>query len=199
VQELAIGSDEGKGQGWRDLGGTPKVIMAWLGYSSGASEVCLRMYPADTLEQARAFYSHPASVEAILALQARGWCVKPNFHWGFMAPGYAWAISQCTVDHYCAYWVEHINRSRELFRSEWDSYIAELQANRILDESGRTVFVQEFGSSQRQKASPRPGLLCEMTWPLAEAARLDTRGAFVNAVRHRINEILDAFQAPLLT
>jgi hypothetical protein len=199
VQGFAAGTDEAKAQGWRNISGTQKILMAWLGYPSDVSAVSLRMYPADTLGQARHFYADPASVQAVLALRSQDWRVEPNFHWGFMAPGYAWAPSPCAVEDYCAYWVEHIGGSRELARSEWDSYLATLQANRILDASGKEAFEQEFAGSQRQKASPRPGLFCEVTWPLAEAARLDARGAFVDAVRHRINEMLAALRAPLLT
>jgi hypothetical protein len=199
VQGFAVGADEGKAQGWRNIGGTQKILMAWLGYPSDVSAVSLRMYPADTLGQARHFYADPESVQAVLALRSQDWRVEPNFHWGFMAPGYAWAPSPCAVEDYCAYWVEHIGGSRELARSEWGSYLATLQANRILDASGKDAFEQEFAGSQRQKASPRPGLFCEVTWPLAEAARLDAQGAFVDAVTHRINEMLAALRAPLLT
>lgn len=199
VQGLAVGSDEGKASGWRNIGGTPKIFMAWLGYLSDVSAVGLRMYPADTLGQARDFYADPDSVQAVLALRSQGWRVEPNLHWGFMAPGYAWATSPCSVEHYCEYWVKHIDGSRELSRSEWNSYLSNLQVNQILDESGKDAFEQEFMGSQRQKASPRPGLFCEFTWPVAEAARLDARGTFVDAVRHRINEMLAALRAPLLT
>jgi hypothetical protein len=198
VQGFAVGTEEGKAQGWRNIGGTEKIFMAWLGYRSDVSTVSLRMYPADTLLQARHFYADPDSVKAVLALQSQDWRVEPNFHWGFMASGHAWAPSACAVEDYCAYWVKHIGESRELARSEWDSYLTMLQANSILDASGKDAFEQEFAGSQRQKASPRPGLFCEFTWPLAEAARLDARGAFVDAVRHRINEMLAALQSPLL-
>ena len=199
VQGIAVGTDDGKAQGWRNISGTQKILMAWLGYPSDVSAVSLRMYPADTLGQARHFYADLESVQDVLALRSKGWRIEPNFHWGFMAPGYAWASSPCTVEDYCAYWVEHISGSRELVRSEWDSYLTMLQANSILDASGRDAFEQELAGSQRQKASPRPGLFCEVTWHLAEAAQLDARRIFIDAVRHRINEMLGALQAPLLT
>lgn len=198
VQGLAVGIDRGKAQGWRDIDGTPKIFMAWLGYLHDISSVSLRMYPADTLGQARYFYADAESVRAVLALRSQGWRVEPNFHWGFMAPGYAWATSPCDVEHYCAYWIENIDESREQSRSEWDSYLTTLEDSRILDSTGRAAFEQEFRGSQRQKASPRPGLFCEYIWPLAEAARLDSRGTLVDTVRYRINEMLAALRAPLL-
>lgn len=198
VQGLAVNVDEGKAQGWRDISGTPKIFMAWLGFDSENANVCLRMYPADTLGQARAFYGDPASVDAVLALRAEGWRIEPNFHWGFMAGGYAWSKSPLPVDEYCAYWVKGIASTRELSRSDWDSYWSELEAVRIVDSSAREAFDREFTASQRQKAHPRPGLFCQYAWPLPEAARLDDREMLVDAVRDRIDQMLIALKPPSL-
>ena len=84
-----VGTSDGKSLGWRDLTGTPKIFMAKLGFSIDNSTVCLQMYPADTLGQAREFYGDPSAVDEVLALQLEGWRVEPNFHWGFMAGGSA--------------------------------------------------------------------------------------------------------------
>jgi len=199
VQGLALGTDEGKGPGWRDIGGTPKIFMAWLGLSSDASAVSLKLYPADTLGQARAFYADPASVRDVLALRSDGWNMQPNFHWGFMSGGYAWSASPLELEPYCQYWIDHIATTRELERPEWPSILARLTADRILDASGQDVFDRQFTASQRQRAHPRPGLLCEYTWPLHEAVSLDDCGRFVEGVRTRIKEMLGALRAPPLS
>jgi hypothetical protein len=195
VQGLVVGVAEGKAQGWRDIAGTAKIFMAWLGFASENATVNLRMYPADTLGQARAFYGDPASVNAVLALRSEGWRVEPNFHWGFMAGGYAWSKTHLPVGEYCAYWVECIADTRELARSDWDSYWAKLEAARIVDSSAKEAFDREFTASQRQKAHPRPGLFCEYSWTLPEAARMDDREMLVEAVRDRINQMLIALRA----
>jgi hypothetical protein len=140
VQGLAVGVDEGKAQGWRDIAGTPKIFMAELAFASDNASVSLRMYSADTLGQARAFYGDPASVDSVLALRSDGWRVEPNFHWGFMATGYAWTKTPLTVDEYCAYWVERISGTRELARPDWDSYWAMLVTDRIVESSGKEAF-----------------------------------------------------------
>lgn len=199
IQGLAVGSTEAKDEGWRDLEGTPKIFMAGLLYLAESSAVSLQMFPADTLGQARPFYADPASVRDVLALRSDGWRIRPNFHWGFTQTGYAWASSPVGVEDYCAYWLARIEVTREVARHEWPAYLSTLVADRIIDESGRATFEQEFGSSRRQKASPRPGLFCEYIWPLAEAADLDARGRFVGAVRERMNQMLAALRAPLLS
>ena len=169
--------------------------MAWLGFASDNATVSLRMYPADTLGQARAFYGDPASVDAVLALRLQGWRVEPNFHWGFTAAGYAWTTTPLPVEEYCAYWVDQIADTRELARFDWDSYWAKLASDRIVESSSKEAFDREFTASQRQKAHPRPGLFCEYNWLLSEATRMDDRGMLVTTVRGRVNQMLGALRS----
>ncbi|MBB1471650.1 hypothetical protein H5368_01245 [Luteimonas sp. MC1782] len=196
VQGVVVGIDKGKGTGWRDIAGTPKIFMAWLGFIGDDSTVRLRMYPADTLGQARAFYGDPESVDLVLALRSEGWRVEPNFHWGFMAGGYAWSDTRLPADEYCAYWVERIAGTRELPRTDWDSYWTKLEADGIVEPTAKAAFDREFTASQRQKAHPRPGIFCEFSWPLPEAAQMDDRGTFTETIRARMNQLLGALGAP---
>lgn len=154
-----VGTDVGKAKGARDLSGTAKIAMAWLGFTG--DKVCLRMYPGDTLTQSRALYGDRSGLNAILALQSDGWHVEPNFHWGFMATGYAWAKTPLQVEKYCDYWADEIGVTRELSRPEWETYWAELESAQIIEAVGKKAFDAEFTRSQRQKAHPRPGLFCE--------------------------------------
>jgi hypothetical protein len=108
----------------------------------------------------------------------------------------AWTETPLPVDDYCAYWIDRIADTRELGRSDWDPYWARLEADRIVERSGKEAFDREFTASQRQKASPRPGLFCEYSWPLSEATRMDDRHKLVEAVRARINQMLGALRSP---
>ena len=196
IQGSALKTDVGKALGWREIKGTRKIFMAWLGLAEGGSDVSLQMYPGDTLGQARALYSDPASVRAALALQPDNWTIKPNFHWGFMAGGYAWMASPLSVDDYCAHWIREIADTRELSRAEWEDYWSRLEAARIVLAQDKAIFDAEFTHTNRQRAQPRPGLRCEYRWPLKEATRLDEGGQFVKAVRSRVNDMLSALRAP---
>ena len=196
VQGKAVGTDVGKALGWRDIAGTPKIFMAWLGLASDNAAVSLHMHPADTLSQSRAFYGDPTSVQAVLALQSDGWRVVPNFHWGFMAGGYAWSKTPLPVEQYCAYWMNEIGATREVNRPDWETYWAKLQSAQIVEAAGKDAFDAEFTRTQRQKTHPRPGLFCEYAWPLAEARRLDTQDKLVEQVRVRLNQMLTALHAP---
>lgn len=192
-----VGTDVGKAKGARDISGTAKIAMAWLGFAD--DNVCLRMYPGDTLGQARALWGDSLAVDAVLALRLDGWRVKPNFHWGFMATGYAWSNTSLPIEKYCTYWVNEIGTTRELSRSEWEMYWAKLEAANIVEADEKVAFDADFTGSQRQKAHPRPGLFCEYIWPLVEAQRFDAHGKFVEKVRERLNQMLAALNAPPVT
>lgn len=189
-----VGTDAGKAKGARDLSGTAKVAMAWLGFAS--DKVCLRLWPGDTLTQSRALYGDRSALNAVLALQSDGWHVEPNFHWGFMATGYPSPKTPLQVEKYCDYWVNEIGATRELSRSEWEPYWAKLESAQIVVAAGKEAFDADFTDTQRQKAHPRPGLCCECMWSLAEAQQFDARGKFVDEVRGRLNQMLAALNAP---
>jgi hypothetical protein len=77
------------------------VKLAVLEYENERRLIKLRMWPADTLEQARSFYARPGTIEQVLKLEDEGWRITPNFHFGFMATGYCWTatsmpVAQCT-------------------------------------------------------------------------------------------------------
>ena len=190
-----VGTDKGKAKGGRDLSGTAKIAMAWLEFASDNSAVCLHMYPGDTLTQSRALYGDRSALDAVLALRTDDWRVEPNFHWGFMATGYAWVETPLQVEKYCDYWVNEIGATRELSRPEWETYWAKLESAQIVEAAGKEAFDADFTGSQRQKVHPRPGLSCEYTWPLAKAQRLDAHGKFVDKVRERLNQMLTALHA----
>jgi hypothetical protein len=194
-----VGTDVGKAKRERDLSGTAKIAEVWLEFVSDNSAVCLKMWPGDTLTQSRALYSDRSAVDAVLSLRSEGWRVEPNFHWGFMATGYAWAHTPLQVEKYCDYWVNEIGATRELSRREWETYWAKLESAQIVAAAGKEEFDAKFTRSQRQKAHPRPGLYCEYKWPLAEAQRLDANGNFVEKIRERLNQMLKALHAPPVT
>ena len=195
----AVGTDVSKALGGRNLSGTAKITIAWLRFAVDDATVCLQLHPGDTLIQSRALYDDRGALDAVLALRSDDrWRVKPNFHWGFMATGYAWVKkTPLSVEKYCDYWVNEIGATRELSRSEWETYWAKLESAQIVKAAEKEQFDKEFTSTQRHKAHPRPGLSCEYKWPLADAQRLDAHGDdFVEEVRKRLNQMLIALNAP---
>jgi hypothetical protein len=107
------------------------VKLARLEYESEKRLVELRLWPADTLEQARSFYARPEAVERVLKLQNKGWSVSPNFHFGFMASGYCWTKTIMPVAEYMQYWLKRIDDTGKIERSDWDRYWHNLENEKI--------------------------------------------------------------------
>jgi len=177
------------------------VVSAHSGYQGEGEKrrVVLKMYPADTLEQARALYMRPGACRNVLALESRGWSVSPKFHFGFMAKGLCWTRASAHVADYVRYWQEHIGKTRQIDRADWPAFWERLERLGFAQDADREQFDRDFTATGRGFASPRPGLACVYSWALAEAERSDGRGTFVPDVRDRINELLRAVEEPELS
>jgi hypothetical protein len=187
------------------LGTHTAVATAYLEYAEDDREVRLKMYPADTLEQARVFYNsngdRPNVVRQILTLeQHEGWRVAPNFHFGYWIRGYCWTTVRLPLAEYMSYWQNNITNTKRVQRPDWNEYWHNLAEMGIAEREGpdREEFDRQFTKTDRPYADPRPGIGCMFVWSLNEAERLDAQGQLTNAVRERINQLLEALDEPLI-
>jgi hypothetical protein len=63
---------------------------------------------------------------------------------------------------------------------------------KIATPEDREIFDRYFTNTARVSAAPRPGIRCAFVWHLEEAERLDALDQLENAVRSRINQLLEA-------
>ena len=145
------------------------VTRAVLSYNMVERNVELNMWPADTLQQARVFYKRPEATERLLALTEGGWRVQPNFHFGFMTSGLCWLTTALPAANYMSYWKKNIDSVVQIQRKDWDDYWKNLVSTRIVEDSERNKFDDNFTNAQRQTATPRPGLNCVFAWNIGEA------------------------------
>lgn len=174
------------------------VISAHIAYDREKGEVQLRMFPADTLEQARTFYKRPKAPERVLALESKDWTVSPNFHFGFMAKGLSWTNATASVAEYMRHWQRNIGETRQVDRADWRTFWDELVRLEFAQQADREQFDRDFTDTNRNSASPRPGIRCSFVWPFEEAERLDTQKSrqFGAAIKQRVNELLVAVDEP---
>lgn len=177
------------GNHWLDLPGRSTVSRARLEFNES---IKLVIYPADTLTQAKAFYSRPGAASSVLSLCDVGWKLKPNFHFGHMASGFAWTDADAPVKEYIAYWQKEIGNTRALQREEWADFWRNLVHHMFARLENKEEFDKRFTDTKRQSATPRPGLRCAYSWSLSEATVLDDRGQFVKAVSHQLEIVLRA-------
>jgi hypothetical protein len=174
------------------------VKLAALEPDDTGGTIRLRLWPGDTLEQAKALYADAARVEKVLALRERGWVVAHNFHFGHMAKGFVWTTGDIPVDDYVNYWREHIGSAAQIRRQDWTKYLAKLTKLRIATEADRQSFRRDFTDTKRNSATPRPGLSIARSWPLESAALLDDKNQFAPRVREALNAALGALGEPAI-
>jgi hypothetical protein len=194
VLAMATGVAEGRALGKRVLHGRKRITMAFLLFDVDPARILLRMYPGDTLEQARVFYRDVPAVQRVQALAAKGWSVVPDFHWGALALGVANARhGRADLKAYCGYWVDNIGDTSLVRRPDWEPYWRTLETAGIVGAEDREAFDVALTNTLRRDASPRPGICCEFQWEMDAATRLDSDGArFVTEVRERMDEVLRA-------
>jgi hypothetical protein len=163
-------------------------------------QIELALYPADTLSQAREFYARAEAVHGVRALAGRdGWVVKPNFHFGHMQRGYCWTSSDIDIDDYLRLWEERISTEVSVPRDGWEAYWSWLIESGIARKEDRPEFQRNFSDTDRQTATPRPGVMLARCWPLPAAEELDSRSALTVAVREAVDEALSAVGEPALS
>jgi len=158
--------------------------------------VGLILFPAETLGQARALYTDHAAVERLLALRERGWRLEPNFHFGYMQRGFAWVPTELGLEDYVALWLREIGSSGSVPKEAWPQYLAWLRTEGVMAERYQETFDRAFTHTDRESATPRPGLRLTRTWAIADAERLDTERRLVIEVRAAIEEALQALGEP---
>jgi hypothetical protein len=157
--------------------------------------LALHLNPGDTLTQARHLYREPARVDGLLNLRARGWDVRPNFHFGFIERGYTWTTTPLDVDSYTAYWIDRIEDLGAFQRDDWDQEFHRLISDGIFDPRDESTFDRDFRQTERRQATPRPSLVARRSWPLTRP--LD--GSFVDELRDSLRMVLLALREPLTT
>jgi hypothetical protein len=168
------------------------VKLAALEPDADEDAVRLRLWPGDTLEQAKALYADAKRVDRLLSLRDRGWRVAPNFHFGHMAKGFVWTTGDIGVEDYVEHWAKQIGSAGQIRREDWRGYFDQLIELRIASRADRENFDRDFTDTKRNSATPRPGLRVERSWPLGSAAQLDRSHKFGRQVHDSTNTVLSA-------
>jgi len=175
-----------------ELPGAAKVRYAYLHVNEEEDDVRLALYPADTLGQARALYADRPATNGLLDLWRSSWSLEPNFHLGFMQLGLAATRSDLPLEEYVALWQREIEASGAVSREDWPAYVRWLMESGVASQGFEEQFDHDFTETGRESATPRPGLILTRSWPVPEAEQLDTERRFVQEVRARFHEALEA-------
>lgn len=187
------------------MGGVPSLPRrVAFDLDEGTSTLRLAFWPADTPNQARAFYSDRDLVNRVLALSAeKGRGAIANMHFGHFQRGYAWLAvpAQTDVAVYAHFWCDHPALIATTYepgtekpgQRTWDELIEALSEAAIIDS--RESFDRDFVNTNRTRADIRPGLEIFAEWPLERAVELDETGALHLQVADAYARTLAAFGA----
>ncbi len=99
-------------------GETVRYVFLALEQLDGNAEVQLRLYPGDTLGQARQlFRDQAAPARKVVEALGGGWEIAPNFHLGHIQTGFGWAGSPSGLAAYVDYWADHVGMPRSCPRT----------------------------------------------------------------------------------
>jgi hypothetical protein len=161
-----------------------------------SEQVVLRVFPGDTLTQARTLYANTTRIDGLLKLRRQGeWEVKPNMHFGFRESGQAWLRPSADVEAYTNYWLAAMPRTGTVKREEWPKFMAELFSRGIASDGDQAIFDAHFTATKRNVASPRPGLWCERVMNYATQQADLLAAEIVDSLR----VILRALREPVVT
>jgi hypothetical protein len=114
-----------------------------------------------------------AAANARALVQDPNWGLYTNFHFGHMEGGYAWCATTIDVERYIEIWQAKIGDTGAVNRDDWDQYWDWLLREGIASPGDRVEFDRHFTATQRQTATPRPGLKLIRSWDRNEADALD--------------------------
>ena len=68
-------------------------------------ELCINLWPADTVTQAKAFYA-VVNRGMLLKLLDKGWDIRPNLHFSYMSTHLVWSFFETPIEDYLDIWME---------------------------------------------------------------------------------------------
>ena len=160
-----------------------------------AWRIRLDLWPGDTMTQAREFWPR-VDDKRLLELQAKGWDLKPNLHFSFIATHLHWANTSLSVDDYIELWKSGEMEVVSLYRDDADSYRHHwdcLVAKGLISPDDKEPLEGKTSKTNRPRISMSPGLGISYTWSAEKAARLDRDGTFVREVKERIREATETW------
>ena len=109
-----------------------------------------------------------------------------------MATGFAWTKAEASLEKYVTYWSKNIGNTCAVPREQWEDFWSKLVRQRFARSNDKEEFDLRFTNTNRNSATPRPGLKCAYTWNLSDARAMDDNGQFVGAVAIQLNAALRA-------
>lgn len=169
----------------------------WLD-EQGQCQIALEFYPGDTIRQAHEFFENVKKDE-FFALANKGWSISPNMHFAFVSSNLAATKTGLSNVDYFDYWISRKDSIRQIQRDTkgFENYFQALLDDLILLPEDRPNLQRIFTDTKRHFLNPCPGFRVSYSWPIDEASRLDSQGAFIQMFKTKLNEALSSWNQRL--
>ena len=154
--------------------------------------IMLRLWPADTMTQAREFWSK-VDAKRLLELhdKGKGWELWPNLH--FSHRNYRHRVTTpLSVDEYIKFWKSNEIEIATLRPDDSASYLHNwnrLVAKRLISPDDVEPLEKKTTETNYPWFAMSPGLSISYEWSAKQAVQLDQDDAFVREVKERIREV----------
>lgn len=182
-------------------GGPVKQIMLYPKKDENAAQDAwyleLAIYPGDTMNQAREFYSRIDTQQLKNMISIPDWDIKPNMHFSFIATHLCWANTNLSVKDYAEYWkknssgIAQYSRENGTFRNLFNK----LLNDNLISQSDLQCLEDNFEKTKRENINICPGIGFRYQWTKEEACRLDSENELEAEITKRINAVFSVFGA----
>ena len=148
----------------------------------------LDVCPGYTTTQGRAMMEK-VDLADVLALGDLGWSMWTNFHFMHMQKILWWSESTHSLPEYWQLWSEHPEWLRQWKEPEFEEAWALMVKLGLASTEDRAAFEHRVLKTRRKKINFCPGLVLRRSWPLDEAALLDSRGTLEADVARAIRQV----------
>jgi len=190
MQEIAPGRVETH-RDWRSYIEAPELDAAKMVSVSAQGkeedwEIELVLNPADTVSQARTFYSE-VDASSLLNLTST-WDCTTNLHFSHISKNLVYPRPDVSLERYVQFWQEHSEWIRQVKEEQFDDLLTLLGEHALMTAAGREEFISKFVETDRSTTNVCPGISLHYRWNQVEAVKLDRESRLQTEIDDRVRE-----------
>lgn len=146
---------------------------------------------ADTIKQARRFYTLDIKLAMVDDLRSHGWDVRGHFHLSHMQKHLYWYPTDAEkVQQYIEHWKKNVSDIHQYHKDEISAILGKLFERSLLTDNDemRAAFKKYVQNTNRTRINMAPGLVLQYSWSSGRAVDLDAKGEFRDELMARIRE-----------
>ena len=117
---------------------------------------------------------------------------QTNFHFSFATKNLMHTKGRIKTEEYLRYWQRNVDSLRQIKRDEFRDFFERMLEMGIVLADDFSVFKADVLDTNRNFVNVCPGIYMEFKWDKEQAIKTDARDQFVEEVRDKIEDALQA-------